>query len=125
LKVAKLVVTRGNPASAGVTRWRRPGRSRSSCACPSGDFERQAHHDRVPELAARPAVLPDPPAFLDEAAPAVQGDRAFYEKLGMPVIYEGPEYPAFIAFGTETVHFGIQATPPTTIRRPCLPGKSP
>jgi len=36
-------------------------------------------------------------------------ERAFYEKLGMPVIYEGPEYPDFIAFGTETVHFGIQA----------------
>jgi predicted enzyme related to lactoylglutathione lyase len=26
-----------------------------------------------------------------------------------PVIYEGPEHPDFIAFGTETVHFGIQA----------------
>jgi catechol 2,3-dioxygenase-like lactoylglutathione lyase family enzyme len=37
-------------------------------------------------------------------------ERAFYEDLGLPVIYEGPEYPDFIAFGTETVHFGIQAT---------------
>jgi len=35
-------------------------------------------------------------------------ERAFYEKLGLPVIYEGPEYQAFIGFGTETVHFGIQ-----------------
>ncbi|MFB6724208.1 hypothetical protein ACFCV3_28780 [Kribbella sp. NPDC056345] len=35
-------------------------------------------------------------------------ERAFYEKLGLPVIYEGTEYPDFIAFGTETVHFGIQ-----------------
>jgi catechol 2,3-dioxygenase-like lactoylglutathione lyase family enzyme len=35
-------------------------------------------------------------------------ERAFYEKLGMPVIYEGPEYPDFIGFGTDTVHFGIQ-----------------
>jgi catechol 2,3-dioxygenase-like lactoylglutathione lyase family enzyme len=35
-------------------------------------------------------------------------ERAFYEKLGLPVIYEGPEYPDFIGFGTETVHFGIQ-----------------
>jgi catechol 2,3-dioxygenase-like lactoylglutathione lyase family enzyme len=35
-------------------------------------------------------------------------ERAFYEKLGLPVIYEGPEYPEFIGFGTETVHFGIQ-----------------
>lgn len=35
-------------------------------------------------------------------------ERAFYEKLGLPVIYEGPEYPDFIAFGTDTIHFGIQ-----------------
>jgi catechol 2,3-dioxygenase-like lactoylglutathione lyase family enzyme len=35
-------------------------------------------------------------------------ERAFYENLGLPVIYEGPEYPGFIAFGTDTVHFGIQ-----------------
>jgi len=35
-------------------------------------------------------------------------ERAFYERLGLPVIYEGPEYPDFIAFGTDTVHFGIQ-----------------
>ena len=32
-------------------------------------------------------------------------ERAFYESLGLPVVYEGPE---FIGFGTETVHFGIQ-----------------
>jgi catechol 2,3-dioxygenase-like lactoylglutathione lyase family enzyme len=36
-------------------------------------------------------------------------ERAFYESLGLPVIYEGPEYPDFIAFGTDTLHFGIQA----------------
>ena len=35
-------------------------------------------------------------------------ERAFYERLGLPVIYEGPEYPDFIGFGTETVYFGIQ-----------------
>jgi catechol 2,3-dioxygenase-like lactoylglutathione lyase family enzyme len=35
-------------------------------------------------------------------------ERAFYERLGLPVIYEGPEYPDFIAFGTDAVHFGIQ-----------------
>ena len=35
-------------------------------------------------------------------------ERAFYEKLGLPVIYEGSEYPDFIGFGTDTVHFGIQ-----------------
>jgi len=38
-------------------------------------------------------------------------ERAFYERLGLPVIYEGPEYPDFIAFGTDTVHFGIQQAP--------------
>jgi catechol 2,3-dioxygenase-like lactoylglutathione lyase family enzyme len=38
-------------------------------------------------------------------------ERAFYEKLGLPVIYEGQEYPDFIAFGTDTVHFGIQSAP--------------
>ena len=36
-------------------------------------------------------------------------ERAFYESLGLPVIYEGPEYPDFVAFGTDRVHFGIQA----------------
>ena len=38
-------------------------------------------------------------------------ERVFYEKLGVPVIYEGPEFPDFIAFGTDKVHFGIQAAP--------------
>jgi catechol 2,3-dioxygenase-like lactoylglutathione lyase family enzyme len=38
-------------------------------------------------------------------------ERAFYESLGLPLIYEGEEYPDFIAFGTDTVHFGIQAAP--------------
>jgi catechol 2,3-dioxygenase-like lactoylglutathione lyase family enzyme len=32
-------------------------------------------------------------------------ERAFYERLGLPVIYEGPEYPEFIGFGTETSAF--------------------
>jgi hypothetical protein len=32
----------------------------------------------------------------------------FYESLGLAVIYEGPEYPNFIAFGTDRVDFGIQ-----------------
>jgi catechol 2,3-dioxygenase-like lactoylglutathione lyase family enzyme len=35
-------------------------------------------------------------------------ERAFYEALGLPVTYEGDEYPDFVAFTTETVHFGIQ-----------------
>ena len=35
-------------------------------------------------------------------------ERAFYEALGLPVTYEGSEYPDFIAFTTDAVHFGIQ-----------------
>lgn len=35
-------------------------------------------------------------------------ERAFYESLGLPVTYEGAEYPDFIAFGTQTLDFGIQ-----------------
>jgi catechol 2,3-dioxygenase-like lactoylglutathione lyase family enzyme len=38
----------------------------------------------------------------------VAAEREFYERLGFPVIYEGEEYPDFIAFGTDRVHFGIQ-----------------
>jgi catechol 2,3-dioxygenase-like lactoylglutathione lyase family enzyme len=41
----------------------------------------------------------------------VPAERAFYERLGLPVIYEGEEYPDFIGFGTETLHFGIQKAP--------------
>jgi len=35
-------------------------------------------------------------------------ERAFYESLGIPVTYEGPEYPGFIAFGTDNLDFGLQ-----------------
>jgi catechol 2,3-dioxygenase-like lactoylglutathione lyase family enzyme len=35
-------------------------------------------------------------------------EREFYEKLGLPVTYEGEEYPDLIAFGTDTIQFGIQ-----------------
>jgi len=38
-------------------------------------------------------------------------ERAFYESLGIPVIYEGDEYPDFVAFGTDSSHFGIQKSP--------------
>jgi catechol 2,3-dioxygenase-like lactoylglutathione lyase family enzyme len=38
-------------------------------------------------------------------------ERAFYEALGLPVTYAGDEYPDFIAFTTDTVHFGIQRAP--------------
>jgi len=40
-------------------------------------------------------------------------ERAFYEALGLPVTYEGSEYPDFIAFTMDTVHFGIQQAPET------------
>ncbi len=33
---------------------------------------------------------------------------AFYKKLGLPVTYEGNEYPDFIAFGVGNMQFGIQ-----------------
>ncbi len=38
-------------------------------------------------------------------------ERVFYESLGLPVIYEGDEYPDFVAFGTDVLDFGIQAAP--------------
>ncbi len=38
-------------------------------------------------------------------------ERVFYECLGLPVIYEGDEYPDFVAFGTDVLDFGIQAAP--------------
>ena len=38
-------------------------------------LEQAAHHDRVPQLAAGPPVLLDPPPLLGEAALAVQRDR--------------------------------------------------
>ena len=38
-------------------------------------------------------------------------ERAFYVALGLPVTYEGEEYPDFIAFTTDWVHFGIQRAP--------------
>ena len=38
----------------------------------------------------------------------LDAERAFYEALGIPVIYEGDEYPEFVAFGTDSIHFGIQ-----------------
>jgi hypothetical protein len=46
-------------------------------------------------------------------APAlnVQGpaaERTVYLSLGLPGIYEGDEYPDYIAFGTDTVQFRIQ-----------------
>jgi catechol 2,3-dioxygenase-like lactoylglutathione lyase family enzyme len=38
----------------------------------------------------------------------LDAERAFYERLGFPVYYEGNEYPDFIALGTDTMNFGIQ-----------------
>lgn len=64
-------------------------------------------------------VMPDaqlgenPASLFTRLAPVLNvqdlaSEREFYERLGLPVIYEGDEYPDFIAFGTERVHFGIQ-----------------
>jgi predicted enzyme related to lactoylglutathione lyase len=60
-----------------------------------------------------PAMSPEAPDLFTRLAPVLNvcdlaAERAFYESLGVPVIYEGPEYPEFIGFGTERVHFGIQ-----------------
>ncbi len=57
-------------------------------------------------------TVPSPDLFT-RLAPVLNvsnlaAERAFYESLGFPVIYEGPEYPDFIAFGTDALHFGIQ-----------------
>jgi catechol 2,3-dioxygenase-like lactoylglutathione lyase family enzyme len=38
----------------------------------------------------------------------LQAEREFYERLGLPVTYEGDEYPDFVAFGNEALEFGIQ-----------------
>lgn len=38
-------------------------------------------------------------------------ERAFYESLGLPVTYEGGEYPDFVAFTTDSINFGIQQAP--------------
>lgn len=59
-------------------------------------------------------VTPDPAEVFTRLAPVLNvtdlaAERAFYETLGLPVIYEGEEYPDFIAFGTDALHFGIQA----------------
>ena len=53
------------------------------------------------------------PGLFTRLAPVLNvsdlaAERAFYESLGLPMIYEGDEYPDFIAFGTDAVHFGIQ-----------------
>jgi catechol 2,3-dioxygenase-like lactoylglutathione lyase family enzyme len=60
-----------------------------------------------------PAMTRDAADMFTRLAPVLNvtdlaAERAFYESLGFPVIYEGPEYPEFIGFGTDTVHFGIQ-----------------
>lgn len=54
------------------------------------------------------------PVIFTKLAPILNvsdlaGERRFYESLGLPVIYEGEEYPDFIAFGTDALEFGIQA----------------
>ena len=55
---------------------------------------------------SRPALFTKLAPVLNVTDPA--GERRFYESLGLPVIYEGDEYPGFVAFGTEALDFGIQ-----------------
>jgi predicted enzyme related to lactoylglutathione lyase len=55
----------------------------------------------------------DPSSLFIRLAPVLNvtdlvAERRFYESLGFPVIYTGEEYPDFVAFGTDSVHFGIQ-----------------
>ena len=38
-------------------------------------------------------------------------ERRFYEQLGLRTIYEGPEYPGFIAVGNDAVAFGLSRRP--------------
>lgn len=59
----------------------------------------------------------DPSNLFTRLAPVlrvadVASERAFYERLGLPVSYEGREYPDFVSFATESdaVHFGIEKT---------------
>ena len=57
----------------------------------------------------------DRPSLFTRLAPVLNvtdlaAERAFYECLGLPVIDEGPEYPDFIAFGTETVRVASGAS---------------
>jgi catechol 2,3-dioxygenase-like lactoylglutathione lyase family enzyme len=40
-------------------------------------------------------------------------ERRFYEQLGLRTIYEGPEYPGFIAVGNDAVEFGLSRRPGT------------
>jgi len=59
-------------------------------------------------------VTGDRAALFTRLAPVLKvrdlaAERTFYEGLGLPVPYEGDEYPDFIAFTTDTVHFGIEA----------------
>src|SRR5262249_28326740 len=56
------------------------------------------------------------PGLFTHLAPVLNvsdlgAERAFYEALGLPVTYEGEEYPDFIAFTTDSVHFGILQAP--------------
>ena len=58
----------------------------------------------------------DPAELFVRLAPVLNvrdhhAERAFSEKLGIPVIYEGEEYPDCVAFGTSSIHFGIQTGP--------------
>lgn len=38
----------------------------------------------------------------------LDAERRFYTALGLQVTYEGPEYPDFLAIGTDDIEFGIE-----------------
>src|SRR5262245_54560157 len=57
------------PSARGAMSW-------MSCGSAGWRLEAAAHHDRVPQLAVRPPVLPYPASLLGEAAPAIQRDRS-------------------------------------------------
>ena len=46
-------------------------------------------------------------------------ERRFYEQLGLRTTYESPEYPGFIAVGTDAVEFGLSRRSGAD---PALPG---
>jgi catechol 2,3-dioxygenase-like lactoylglutathione lyase family enzyme len=58
----------------------------------------------------------EPTGLFTHLAPVLNvrdlaAERAFYQALGLRVTYEGDEYPDFVAFTTDAVHFGIQQAP--------------
>jgi hypothetical protein len=67
-------------------------------------------------------VAAEPTELFTHLAPVLNvrdlgAERAFYEALGLPVTYEGDEYPDFVAFTTDKVHSAFSRHPSRMIRR--------